>query len=161
MFDEFAVETLQKLKDPGLLLVGAKKNGKRNVMTIGWGFVGVMWRLKVFVVLVRPSRFTHEFVEDGSEFTVNVPDEGMEKAVAHCGEVSGREHNKFKESKLHLVKGKKVKVPVIKECKIHYECRVIHKLKINPRLVSDKVKKRFYPKNDFHTVYFGEILAAY
>lgn len=161
MFDEFAVETLQKLKDPGLLLVGAKKNGKRNVMTIGWGFVGVMWKLKVFVVLVRPSRFTHEFVEDGGEFTVNVPDEGMEKAVAYCGEVSGREHNKFKESKLHLVKGKKVKVPVIKECKIHYECRVIHKLKLNPRLVPDKVKKRFYPKKNFHTVYFGEILAAY
>ena len=158
---KFTVETLQKLKDPGLLLVGAKKNGKRNVMTIGWGFIGVMWRLKVFVVLVRPSRFTHEFVEDGGEFTVNVPDEGMEKAVAYCGEVSGREHNKFKESKLHLVKGKKVKVPVIKECKIHYECRVIHKLKVNPRLVPDKVKKRFYPKKNFHTVYFGEILAAY
>ena len=161
MFDKFAVETLQQLKDPGLLLVGAKKNGKRNVMTIGWGFVGVMWRLKVFVVLVRPSRFTHEFVEDSGEFTVNVPDEGMEKAVAYCGEVSGREHNKFKESKLHLVKGKKVKVPVIKECRIHYECRVIHKLKLNPRLVPDKVKKRFYPKKNFHTVYFGEILAAY
>jgi len=161
MFGEFTVETLQKLKDPGLLLVGAKKNGKRNVMTIGWGFVGVMWKLKVFVVLVRPSRFTHEFVEDGGEFTVNVPDEGMEKAVAYCGEVSGREHNKFKESKLHLVKGKKVKVPVIKECRIHYECRVIHKLKLNPRLVPDKVKKRFYPKKNFHTVYFGEILAAY
>ncbi len=158
---KFTVETLQKLKDPGLLLVGAKKNGKRNVMTIGWGFVGVMWRLKVFVVLVRPSRFTHEFVEDGGEFTVNVPDEGMEKAVAYCGEVSGREHNKFKESKLHLVKGKKVKVPVIKECKIHYECRVIHKLKINPSLVPDNVKKRFYPKKNFHTVYFGEILASY
>jgi flavin reductase (DIM6/NTAB) family NADH-FMN oxidoreductase RutF len=161
MSGKFTVETLQKLKDPGLLLVGAKKNGKRNVMTIGWGFIGVMWRLKVFVVLVRPSRFTHEFVEDGGEFTVNVPDEGMEKAVAYCGEVSGREHNKFKESKLHLVKGKKVKVPVIKECKIHYECRVIHKLKVNPRLVPDKVKKRFYPKKNFHTVYFGEILAAY
>jgi flavin reductase (DIM6/NTAB) family NADH-FMN oxidoreductase RutF len=161
MSDKFTVETLQKLKDPGLLLVGAKKNGKRNVMTIGWGFIGVMWRLKVFVVLVRPSRFTHEFVEDGGEFTVNVPDEGMEKAVAYCGEVSGREHNKFKESKLHLVKGKKVKVPVIKECRIHYECRVIHKLKLNPRLVPDKVKKRLYPKNDFNTVYFGEILAAY
>jgi len=161
MFDEFAVETLQKLKDPGLLLVGAKKNGKRNVMTIGWGFVGIMWRRKVFVVLVRPSRFTHEFVEDGGEFTVNVPGEGMEKAVAYCGEVSGREHNKFKESKLHLVKGKKVKVPVIKECRIHYECRVIHRLRLNPRLVPDKVKKRFYPKKDFHTIYFGEILAAY
>jgi flavin reductase (DIM6/NTAB) family NADH-FMN oxidoreductase RutF len=60
-----------------------------------------------------------------------------------------------------LVRGKKVKVPVIKECKIHYECRVIHKLKINSKLVPEKVKETFYPKRDFHTVFFGEIVAAY
>jgi flavin reductase (DIM6/NTAB) family NADH-FMN oxidoreductase RutF len=161
MSEKFAAETLQKFKDPGLLLVGAKKNGETNVMTIGWGFVGVMWRKKIFVVLVRPSRFTHEFLEDNGEFTVNVPSEGMEKILAHCGEVSGRDHNKFKESKLHLLKGKKVKVPVIKECKFHYECRVVHKLKVKPKLVPDKVKETFYSEGNFHTIYFGEILTAY
>jgi flavin reductase (DIM6/NTAB) family NADH-FMN oxidoreductase RutF len=161
VFDKFTAETLQKFEDPGLLLVGAKKNGETNVMTIGWGFIGVMWRKKIFVVLVRPSRFTHQFLEDNDEFTVNVPSEGMEEIVARCGEVSGRDHNKFKESKLHLLKGKKVKVPVIKECEFHYECRVVHKLKVNPKLVSDKVKETFYSKGDFHTIYFGEILAAY
>ncbi len=161
MYDEFVVETLQKMEKPGLLLVGAKKDGKRNVMAIGWGFIGIMWRKKVFVVLVRPTRFTHEFIEDHEEFTVNVPRDGMEKIVDHCGTVSGREHNKFRENKLHLRKGKKVKVPIIKECKTHYECRVIHKLKINRRLVSKKVKKTLYPKRDFHTIFFGEILAVY
>lgn len=161
MFDESEIETLQKLQDPGLLLVGAKKNGKSNVMAFGWGFIGVMWGLKVFIVLVRPSRFTHEFIEDGDEFTVNVPTRRMDKKVAYCGEVSGREHDKFKECKLTLMKGKKVKAPVIKECKIHYECRVVHKLKVNPELVPGKVKKKFYRKDDFHTVYFGEILASY
>jgi flavin reductase (DIM6/NTAB) family NADH-FMN oxidoreductase RutF len=161
MFDEFAVETLQKLEDPGLLLVGAKKDGKCNVMALGWGFIGVMWGLKVFIVLVRSSRFTHEFIDDSGEFTVNVPVGGMDDKVAHCGEVSGREHDKFKECELTLVKAKKVKVPVIKECKIHYECRVVHRLKVNPKLVPDKVKKTFYPKGDFHTVYYGKILAAY
>jgi len=50
---------------------------------------------------------------------------------------------------------------VIKECKFHYECRVIHKLKIDRELVPDDVKKTFYSKDDFHTIYFGEILAAY
>jgi flavin reductase (DIM6/NTAB) family NADH-FMN oxidoreductase RutF len=161
MFDEFAAETLRKLEKPGLLLVGAKNDGKSNVMAIGWGYVGVMWRKKVFIVLVRPSRLTHDFIEDNGEFTVNVPSDGMEKIVAHCGTVSGRTHNKFKESKLHLMKGKIVKVPVIKECKIHYECRVIHKLKVKPKLVSGKMRETFYPKRDFHTVYFGEIVAAY
>ena len=161
MFDEFAAETLRKLEDPGLLLVGTKKDGKSNVMAIGWGYLGVMWGKKVFIVLVRPSRFTHEFIEEASEFTVNVPDERMNNIVAHCGTVTGRKHDKFKESKMHLIMGKKVKVPVIKECKIHYECSVIHKLKVNSKLVPEKVKKTFYPKRDFHTVFFGEIVAAY
>lgn len=161
MFDASTIETLQKLEDPGLLLVGAKKDGKSNVMAIGWGFIGVMWGLRVFIVLVRSSRFTHEFIEDGDEFTVNVPTGRMDKKVAHCGEVSGREHDKFKECEFTLIKGKKVKAPIIKECKIHYECRVVHKLRVDPELVPDKVKKTFYTKDDFHTVYFGEILASY
>jgi hypothetical protein len=59
-FDEFAAETLAKLENPGCLLVGAKKNGKCNVMAIGWGFVGVFWRMPVFLVAVgiRGSRMS-------------------------------------------------------------------------------------------------------
>ena len=160
-FDEFVVETLAKLEDPGCLLVGRKKDGKCNVMAIGWGFVGVFWRMPVFLVAVRHSRFTHEFVEDSGEFTVNVPGEGLDEAVSRCGEVSGRTHDKFKECKLSLMKGKKVKVPVIKQCKIHYECRVVYKLEVKPRVVPARVKKVFYAKGDYHTLYFGKILAVY
>jgi flavin reductase (DIM6/NTAB) family NADH-FMN oxidoreductase RutF len=156
-FDEFVVETLAKLEGPGCLLVGAKKDGKCNVMTIGWGFVGVFWRMPVFLVAVRHSRFTHEFIEDNGEFTVNVPGEGLDKAVNYCGEVSGREHDKFEECELSMVKGKNVKVPVIKECKIHYECRVVHKLEVKSRTVPADVRKVFYPKGDYHTLYLGEI----
>lgn len=160
-FDEFVVETLAKLEDPGCLLVGAKKDGKCNVMAIGWGFVGVFWRMPVFLVAVRHSRFTHEFIEDNDEFTVNVPGEGLDETVSHCGEVSGREHDKFKECKLSLMKGKKVNVPVIRECRIHYECKVVHRLEVMPDNVPVDVKTRFYPKDDYHTLYFGKILAVY
>lgn len=160
-FDEFVVETMSKLEDPGLLLVSAKKDGSNNVMAIGWGFVGVFWGMPVFLVAVRHSRFTHEFIEDRGEFTVNVPGEGLDKTVSYCGEVSGRKHDKFKECKLSLVKRKKVKVPVIKKCKIHYECKVVHKLEVKPDLVPADVKKVFYPEGDYHTLYFGKILAVY
>jgi flavin reductase (DIM6/NTAB) family NADH-FMN oxidoreductase RutF len=160
-FDEFVVETLKKLDNPGLLLVVAKKNGSNNVMAIGWGFVGVFWRMPVFVVAVRHSRFTHEFIEDSGEFTVNVPGEGLDKAVSYCGKVSGRKHDKFKECKLRLVKGKKVKVPVIRQCKTHYECKVVHKLEVTPGSVPARVKKIFYPEGNYHTLYFGKILAVY
>jgi flavin reductase (DIM6/NTAB) family NADH-FMN oxidoreductase RutF len=160
-FDEFVVETLAKLEDPGCLLVGAKKDGTCNVMAIGWGFVGVFWGMPVFLVAVRHSRFTHEFIEDSEEFTVNVPGEGLDKTVSHCGEVSGKEHDKFKESELSLMRGKKVNVPVIKECKIHYECKVVHKLEVKPDMVPTAVKGLFYAEDDYHTLYFGEILAIY
>lgn len=159
--DKFAPKTLRKLADPGLLLVSAKKNGEVNVMTIGWGLVGRIWGKPVFVVAVRPSRFTHEFIENSGEFTVNVPGEGLEEAVAYCGKVSGRKCDKLKECELAVSKGRKVGVPVIKKCGIHYECRVVHKLKIKPSLVPGRVKRVFYSKGDYHTVYFGEILAVY
>ena len=51
-------------------------------MTIGWGFVGVLWGMSVFLVAVRHSRFTHEFIEDSDEFAVNVPGGGLDKARA-------------------------------------------------------------------------------
>jgi flavin reductase (DIM6/NTAB) family NADH-FMN oxidoreductase RutF len=159
-FEKHVAETMRRMEDPGLLLVSAKKDGKNNVMTIGWGLVGVFWGMPVFMVAVRPSRFSHEFIEDSGEFTVNVPGDGMDSAAEYCGKVSGREHDKFAECKLSLFKGKKVHVPVIKECMVHYECRVVHKLEVAPGLVPANVKKNFYPRGDHHTIYFGEIVAV-
>lgn len=159
--DEFTVESLKKLETPGCLLVSSKKNGAHNVMTIGWGLIGVFWRMPIFLVAVRHSRFTHEFVEDSGEFTVNIPDKGMEKTVGICGTISGRDHDKFKECKMTPVKGKGVNVPVIKECKIHYECKVVYKLEMKPEQVPADVKTLLYSKGDFHTLYFGKIVAVY
>jgi flavin reductase (DIM6/NTAB) family NADH-FMN oxidoreductase RutF len=160
-FEKHVAETMRRMEDPGLLLVSANKDGKNNVMTIGWGLIGVFWTKTVFMVAVRPSRFSHLFIEESGEFTVNVPGDGMDDAVSYCGKVSGRKHDKFAECKLSLVKGKKVQVPAIKECKVHYECRVVHKLEVVPDLVPANVKKNFYPRGDYHTVYFGEIVAVY
>jgi len=159
--ESFAKETLKKLPEPGLLLVSANKKGKANVMTIGWGLIGVVWRKPMFLVLVRPSRFTHQFIEETDEFTVNVPAEGMEKTVAYCGEVSGRKVDKFKKCELTVSEGRRVKVPVVAECTIHYECNVVHKLQVDPTLVPMSVNKLFYSKGNFHTLYFGEIKTVY
>jgi flavin reductase (DIM6/NTAB) family NADH-FMN oxidoreductase RutF len=158
-FSKTIKATLRKLKDPGLLLVSSKKDGSNNVMAIGWGFMGVLWQKHVFMVAVRNSRFTHEFIEDTGEFTVNVPDGEMDDVVAHAGEVSGREHDKFKESNLTPIRGKNVHVPVIKECKIHYECKVVYKVEIKGSPIPADVDKEFYANIDYHTLYFGEILA--
>jgi flavin reductase (DIM6/NTAB) family NADH-FMN oxidoreductase RutF len=159
--EDYVAETTRKLEKPGLLLVSTSNEGESNVMTIGWGLIGVFWRMPVFMVAVRPSRYTHRFIEESNEFTVNVPDDGMDDIVEYCGEVSGRKHNKFEECMLSLLKARKVNVPVIKECKLHYECEVVHKLKVKPKLIPTNVGEALYPKHNYHTLYFGKIVAAY
>jgi len=143
---------------PGLLLSSIGSDGERNVMTIGWGSVGIIWREPVFVVAVRYSRHTHKLIEETNEFTVNVPCDDMGKAITHCGTVSGRDHDKFKEMKLTARKGKTVKSPIISECIAHYECRVIGKTEVVPEKLSKEVLQTCYTSGDYHTLYFGKIL---
>lgn len=159
----YADETMRMLERCGCLLVSGnpKKEKKANVMTIGWGLIGRVWGKPVFIVAVRQSRHTHGFIERTGDFTVNVPKKGMEDAVAYCGKVSGREHDKFEEKGLTLQPSKKVKSPIISECIIHYECKVIYKTKLMPGDLPKNMIDEWYKKDDFHTIYFGEILATY
>ena len=124
-------ETLRRLENPGALLMTGKE--KPNPMTIGWGNIGIIWGKPIFVVLVRPSRFTHGLMESWPEFTVNIPSAEMEKIVTFCGTKSGRGVDKVAECDLTLEPGHKIKVPSIAECPIHYECRTVHKNDVIPR----------------------------
>jgi flavin reductase (DIM6/NTAB) family NADH-FMN oxidoreductase RutF len=136
-------------------------DGKANVMTIGWGTMGSIWSRPVFIVLVRPSRHTYSRLEQVSEFTVNVPPPELAAAVSHCGTVSGRDHDKFEETRLTPIPSREVGPPIIKECVVHYECRTLHRNDLVPEALAEGVREEFYASGDFHRVYFGEIVAAY
>jgi flavin reductase (DIM6/NTAB) family NADH-FMN oxidoreductase RutF len=156
----YSEETIRTLNRCGCLLVSGKMK-KANVMTIGWGLIGILWGKPFFMVAVRPSRHTHDFIEEIGDFTVNIPKKGMESIVNYCGSVSGREHDKFKEKGLTLVPGKKVKSPIISECIINYECKVAFKSKVIPNELQRNFIKKYYSSGDYHTLYFGEILATF
>jgi flavin reductase (DIM6/NTAB) family NADH-FMN oxidoreductase RutF len=158
--DDFSTETTKILAKPGCLLVSGSL-GKPNVMTIGWGLIGKLWGKDVFMVAVRPSRHTFGLIEESGEFTVNVPAKGMEKVAAYCGTKSGRDVDKFKEQGMTALASKKIGAPIIEECPINYECKVIYKEKFVPEHVPDEAKKGFYKDGDFHTIYFGEIVAVH
>lgn len=157
----YVEETMQRMQEDGLLLVTQGGDKKPNVMTIGWGTIGVVWSRPVFIVFVRPSRYTFDRLEDVAEFTVNVPPKALQEAVAHCGTVSGRQHDKIQDMKLTIRPSQHVSPPIIAECAIHYECRSLHQNDLAPATLFQPVMERYYPKQDFHRLYFGEILACY
>jgi len=156
----YAEETMRTLAHCGCLLVSGKLE-KANVMAIGWGLIGPLWGEHFFMVAVRPSRYTYRFVEETRDFTVNVPRRGMEEIVDYCGSVSGMKHDKFKEKGLTLAPAKRIRSPVISDCIIHYECKVAYKTNVIPGGLPKTILTDCYPHGDYHTLYFGQILATY
>ena len=160
-YKDYFAQTVKQMCETGLLLVTQGKDHKANVMTIGWGTIGAIWGKPVFIVLVRPSRYTYSRLEEVQEFTVNVPSKKLTEAAVYCGTVSGRDEDKFGEMNLTATALHEVRVPIIEECDIHYACRILHQHNLNPETLESSIKRKFYPENDFHRVYYGEIAATY
>jgi len=151
------------LASDGAFLVAVDKSGKPNPMTIGWGTVGRVWSTPVFTVLVRLSRYTHGCIQHSDSFTVNVPRLGeLKDELLFCGTKSGRDVDKAVECGLSLVPGKAVDTPVIEQCALHYECRVIVRKQLQAGdFFSPDVLEEHYESGDHHLVVIGEILTAY
>ncbi len=158
-YDEYMVKVNEKLSSNGIFLT--TKGVKTNTMTIGWGFIGHMWGKPVFIVPVRESRFTHEIIGEAGEFTVSIPFGDMKNELISCGTKSGRDLDKFSEFGLTLQEGKVVDTPIIKECDLHYECKIVYKQDMNPDNLDMEYDGRWYGNKDYHTIYYGEIVASY
>ena len=136
-------------------------DGKPNVMTIGWITGGAIWSKPILTVLVRPSRFTYSRLNEVAEFTVNVLPPAMAPVAEVCGTVSGRDADKFAQTGLKPMPGQQVRVPVIEQAVVHYECRVVHTNEVIPTNLAAAIRTSAYRNGDFHRIYFGEVLAAY
>jgi flavin reductase (DIM6/NTAB) family NADH-FMN oxidoreductase RutF len=129
-----------------------------NCMTIAWGSIGAMWNMPFIQVVVRPSRYTREFMEKYDTFTVCSFPEKYKKDLNILGTKSGRDCDKIAGTKLTVLKSGIVNAPSFKEADLVFECRKIYFQDMNPdNFLSDKIIKN-YPKKDFHRIYFGEIL---
>lgn len=160
-YNDYLKELLEQLPKGAFLTVKDDQD-RVNTMTIGWGSIGFMWQKPVFIVMIRPSRYTYQLIEHAKEFTVSIPvNKDLKKALALCGTKSGRDIDKIKESNLTLEPGKIVHTPIIGECDLHYECKLVYRQVMEPALVDPGIKKLAYPQNDYHVMFYGEIVACY
>jgi flavin reductase (DIM6/NTAB) family NADH-FMN oxidoreductase RutF len=160
LFDLWS-ETIDALTREGLLLCSMDSAGKPNVMTIGWLTGGTIWSKPILTVLVRPSRFTYSRLAQVNEFTVNVLPAAFAEAIQHCGAASGCDGDKFAHTGLKPVAAQEIRVPIIEQGVVHYECRVVHTNEVIPANLAADIKASAYTNGDFHRIYFGELLAAY
>jgi len=156
IYNKDAQNTLDILARGAFLTTQAE--GKLNTMTIGWGSIGHIWQKPVFMVMVRPSRFTYDLIEQSGEFTVSIPHEDMQMQLGFCGVKSGRKTDKFAALNLATFASQKIATPAIKIKGLHYECKVLYKTTMLPAQLDAAVNEKAYPEADYHVMYFGEIL---
>jgi flavin reductase (DIM6/NTAB) family NADH-FMN oxidoreductase RutF len=74
-------------------------------------------------------------------YTVSIPSVALAKEADYAGIASGKDVDKFAETKLTPVRSDLVDAPYVQECPIVIECRLIHTLEIG-----------------LHTQFVGEII---
>ncbi|MEY8426944.1 flavin reductase [Lachnospiraceae bacterium 46-15] len=159
-FKEIKPEELQKnpftMIGKEWLLVTAEKDGKANTMTASWGGMGVMWGKNTAFIVLRPQRYTKEFVDSTETFSLSVLDESFRKTYGYLGSVSGRSEDKIAKSGLTITH--EGTTPYFKEADTVLICRKLYAQEYQPECFLDTdTEKKWYPDKDYHTMYIAEI----
>ncbi len=123
------------------LLVGAMVNGKPNFMTASWSGIACH-NPPAISVAIRPERYTFSGIIEHGAFSINVPGSTLAKETDFCGIYSGRDNDKTK--LFNIFYGKLENVPLIADCPLNLECKVIHSVEIGT-----------------HTLFIGEIMETH
>lgn len=144
-----------------LLLAAGDFAAKRyNCMTVAWGSLGTMWNRPFAQVVVRPTRYTYEFMAAYDTFTLCAFPEALRPALQLLGSRSGRDGDKIAAAGLTPVAASRVAAPAFAEAELVLECRRLYWQDLDPSHWCDPAIEDQYPQRDYHRVTFGEILAV-
>lgn len=79
-------------------------------------------------ISVRPFRASHDFILQAGEFVVNIPWPDMELVTDYVGTTTASETDKWAESGLTRVPATQVKPPLLAECPVNLECKVVRRV---------------------------------
>lgn len=144
------------LKDKWMLITASKPDGAVNTMTASWGGFGVMWNKNVVFIVIRPQRYTREFVESSDSFSLTFFEESYLKNLSYLGKVSGRDENKIEKAKLTIAT--EGNVPYFEEASNVIFAKKLFVQRFEENAYLDKsIIEKWHPEKDFHYLYIAEI----
>lgn len=141
-----------------LLTSGDYHAGKYNSMVVGWGGFGTMWKKPFAMIVVRPHRYTFEFMEKFDSFSLAAFPEKYRKALDLIGTRSGRDLDKYHKTGLTPIPSVQISAPGFDEAELIIECRKSYWQDMDPNHFLFSSTKAQYPQKDYHRIYFGEII---
>lgn len=123
-----------------------------NILTIAWTGIINTIPPKTYIS-VRKSRHSYEMIDKSGEFVINLTTADMAKKVDYCGIYTGKKVDKFKKCEFTKEQAKEVSAPVIGECPLALECRVVEKVELGTHdmfiadIVATDVEESLLDKN--------------
>jgi flavin reductase (DIM6/NTAB) family NADH-FMN oxidoreductase RutF len=153
---QFSFEPFEKLKKEWAL-VSAGTEDAFNTMTVNWGGFGELWFKSVATIYIRPSRYTHEFLDAQDYFSICFLKPGNEAALKLCGAQSGRDGDKT--AKAGLTPIFPDGIPAFSQAEYILLCKKLYAQEIRRECFCDSsVFDASYANGDCHTMYIGEVV---
>ena len=109
---------------PAVMVTVADRQGNSNIITVAWTGT-VCTNPAMTYISVRPERYSYDMLKETGEFVINLTTKKLAYAVDYCGVKSGRDVDKFKETRLTPQASRYVKAPGVEESPVNIECKVV------------------------------------
>jgi len=128
-------------------LIGANVNDKPNFMAVAWCGIA-NGEPPMISAAIRHQRYTLKGIRQNMTFSVNVPSVDMVKETDYCGIMSGAKVDKVEVCQFKVFYGKLESAPLIEQCPINLECKVVHILDLGSHaLVIGRVEEAHVSDN--------------
>ena len=159
MFKEISAKEIKDniiktISDEWMLISAGDKNGY-NMMTASWGFMGEMWGSDSVIAMIRPQRYTMEFIDKSDYFTLSFYGDNRDIHKI-CGSKSGRDVDKIALTGL---------TPIISDNTVYFDearlvliCKKQYVGKLSEKSFTDTAPiDKWYPDKDYHNMIIGKI----
>ena len=114
----------RKYPEQVVLAITKSKDGRVNVMAIGWICI-VSDEPPMFLLGIDDPAYTLELIRESGEFVIAYPSKSMAKETLYFGTVHGHEIDKGKISGLKFEPASTVDVPLLADAVANFECRLV------------------------------------
>ncbi len=140
-----------------ITLVGANVHGKPNFVEIGdLGLMGINPAL--VVISSHRDHYTNLGILENGTFSINFPTTAMISRTDYCGVVSGRSFDKA--TLFEVFYGETGTAPLIAECPVGLECRMVQEFTIQHRQMFIGEVVQCYASEEFVNEKDGRIVLA-
>ncbi|WP_373898643.1 flavin reductase family protein [Haloimpatiens sp. FM7315] len=109
---------------PNILVSCRGANGKNNALAVAY-CCNCSYNPPMIMVGITPSRYSYNIIKETGAFAVNIVTEDQKDIFDYMGSHSGRDEDKFAKLNIKVEEGIKVNVPLIGECPVNIECKVV------------------------------------